>query len=89
MGDFAAKRHPQHGRISACQFSVAIGIPFSLLILKVCSPDTITSWSCPRVRKCRAQSTQQERVFVCRDCLPMEMLRQSTCMRWFSSFSGA
>ncbi|CAL5229213.1 g12496 [Coccomyxa viridis] len=34
VGDFSAKRHPQHGRIFACQFSVAIGIPFSLLILK-------------------------------------------------------
>ncbi len=42
MGDFSAKRHPQHGRIFACQFSVAIGIPFSLLILKVCSPDTMS-----------------------------------------------
>ena len=42
MGDFAAKRHPQHGRIFACQFSVAIGIPFSLLILKVCIPGTIS-----------------------------------------------
>ncbi len=41
MGDFAARRHPQHGRIFACQFSVAIGIPFSLLILKVCNPNTI------------------------------------------------
>ena len=39
MGDFAAKRHPHHGRIFACQFSVAIGVPFSVLILKVCSPD--------------------------------------------------
>lgn len=38
MGDFAAKRHPHHGRIFACQFSVAIGIPFSLLILKVSNP---------------------------------------------------
>lgn len=35
MGDFAAKRWPHHGRIWACQFSVAIGIPFSVLILKV------------------------------------------------------
>ena len=39
MGDLAAKRYPHHGRIFACQFSVAIGIPFSLLLLKVCSPD--------------------------------------------------
>ena len=35
MGDMAAKRHPHHGRIFACQVSVAVGIPFSLLILKV------------------------------------------------------
>ncbi|EIE22835.1 MFS general substrate transporter [Coccomyxa subellipsoidea C-169] len=34
VGDFAAQRWPHHGRIWACQFSVAIGIPFSLLILK-------------------------------------------------------
>ena len=40
MGDFAAKRHPHHGRIFACQFSVAIGIPFSLLMLKVSNPVT-------------------------------------------------
>ncbi|CAL8464837.1 g4372 [Coccomyxa elongata] len=34
VGDYAAKGWPQHGRIFACQFSVAIGIPFSVLILK-------------------------------------------------------
>lgn len=35
VGDMAAKRSPHHGRISACQFSVFIGIPFSFIILKV------------------------------------------------------
>ncbi len=35
VGDYAAKGWPHHGRIFACQFSVAIGIPFSVLILKV------------------------------------------------------
>ncbi len=38
VGDLAAKRYPHHGRIFACQFSVAVGIPFSLLILKVREP---------------------------------------------------
>ena len=41
VGDLAAKRHPHHGRIFACQFSVAVGIPFSLLILKVWEPHVI------------------------------------------------
>lgn len=36
VGDEAARRYPQHGRIIVCQFSVAVGIPFSLLLLKVC-----------------------------------------------------
>ena len=35
VGDYAAKGWPHHGRIAACQFSVSIGIPFSVLILKV------------------------------------------------------
>ena len=35
MGDVAAARFPHHGRIFATQFSVFIGIPFSLLIFKV------------------------------------------------------
>lgn len=33
-GDWAAKRSPDHGRIWVCQFSVSMGIPFSLLLLK-------------------------------------------------------
>lgn len=35
VGDRAAARWPSHGRIAATQFSVASGIPFSLLLLKV------------------------------------------------------
>ena len=35
MGDVAAARYPHHGRIFATQFSVFIGIPFTLLIFKV------------------------------------------------------
>ncbi len=35
VGDVAAARSPHHGRIFATQFSVFIGIPFSLLIFKV------------------------------------------------------
>ena len=34
VGDVAAARSPHHGRIFATQFSVFIGIPFSLLIFK-------------------------------------------------------
>ena len=35
IGDKAAVRYPDHGRIFVVQFSVAIGIPFSLLLIKV------------------------------------------------------
>jgi hypothetical protein len=34
VGDWAAKRSHNHGRIFACQFSVFMGIPFSLLLMK-------------------------------------------------------
>lgn len=34
VGDVAAAKYPDHGRIAVCQFSVAVGIPFSLLITK-------------------------------------------------------
>lgn len=34
VGDWAAKRSHNHGRIFACQFSVSMGIPFSLLLMK-------------------------------------------------------
>jgi hypothetical protein len=35
VGDYAAARWPRHGRIFAAQFSVASGIPFALLLIKV------------------------------------------------------
>lgn len=35
VGDKAASRYPDHGRILVCQFSVAVGIPFSLTITKI------------------------------------------------------
>ena len=35
IGDRAAMKYPDHGRILVCQFSVAVGIPFSLTITKV------------------------------------------------------
>jgi hypothetical protein len=34
VGDWAAKKNSNHGRILACQFSVFMGIPFSLLVMK-------------------------------------------------------
>jgi hypothetical protein len=34
VGDWAAKKSPDHGRIWVCQFSVFMGIPFSLLLMK-------------------------------------------------------
>jgi MFS family permease len=34
IGDIVASRYPNHGRILATQFSVFIGIPFSLLVFK-------------------------------------------------------
>ena len=36
VGDAAARVFPDHGRIAVTQFSVAVGIPFALLLLKVC-----------------------------------------------------
>ena len=38
IGDRAAVKFPDHGRILVCQFSVAIGIPFSLMITKARPP---------------------------------------------------
>ena len=35
VGDRAAARYPDHGRVFVCQFSVAVGVPFSLLLFKV------------------------------------------------------
>ena len=35
IGDKMAGRFPDHGRIAATQFSVIIGIPFALLLIKV------------------------------------------------------
>jgi MFS family permease len=34
VGDFAAKRFPNHGRIACCQFSVGIGVPLSIILFK-------------------------------------------------------
>ncbi|KAK9786693.1 hypothetical protein WJX73_003542 [Symbiochloris irregularis] len=34
VGDKAADKYPQHGRILACQYSVGSGVPFALLLLK-------------------------------------------------------
>ena len=34
LGDWAAKVSPDHGRIAVCQFSVLMGVPFSILVLK-------------------------------------------------------
>jgi len=39
IGDIAASRFPNHGRIIATQFSVFIGIPFALLIFKALPED--------------------------------------------------
>lgn len=52
LGDAAAKRWPSHGRLAVTQFSVATGIPFSLLLLKVGGLATWTgcllvSWAAP------------------------------------------
>ena len=35
IGDIAARHYPDHGRIAATQFSVAAGVPFSFILLKV------------------------------------------------------
>ena len=37
IGDAAAKRFPRHGRVWVCQFSVSVGLPFALLMFKVCA----------------------------------------------------
>ena len=36
LGDVAAARLPNTGRIAVCQFSVFIGVPLSILLFKVC-----------------------------------------------------
>lgn len=35
LGDLAAAKFPNFGRIAVCQFSVLIGVPLSLLLMKV------------------------------------------------------
>ena len=35
VGDQAARRFPNHGRIAATQFSIALGIPLSVVLLKM------------------------------------------------------
>jgi hypothetical protein len=50
VGDVAATRWPHHGRIWACQFSVFIGIPFSILILKVCDNGRLSFGRCFQVK---------------------------------------
>lgn len=35
LGDWAARRWPDHGRIAVCQLSVSLGVPLSALIFKV------------------------------------------------------
>ena len=44
MGDAAAARFPDHGRIAVTQFSVVSGVPLSLLLMKV-SPAFATALS--------------------------------------------
>lgn len=35
LGDWAAARWPNHGRILVCQFSVSVGVPGAVLLFKV------------------------------------------------------
>lgn len=35
VGDAAAARYPNHGRIAVTQFSVLMGVPLSLILMKV------------------------------------------------------
>lgn len=35
LGDLAAVKYPNYGRIAVCQFSVFAGVPLSLILLKV------------------------------------------------------
>lgn len=35
VGDAAAARYPNHGRIAVTQFSVFAGVPLSLILMKV------------------------------------------------------
>lgn len=42
MGDAAAARYPNHGRILVTQFSVFAGVPLSLILMKVCCPCCMT-----------------------------------------------
>lgn len=43
IGDWAARRHPSHGRVAVAQVSVGLGVPLSIAVFKV---------GCPRVVWC-------------------------------------
>ena len=49
LGDVAARKFPNHGRIVVCQFSVASGIPFTILVLKVRCKRTLDQTSNQRL----------------------------------------
>jgi hypothetical protein len=52
VGDWAAQRYPAHGRVALCQLSVASGIPFCLLIFRVCSYSSAHSASAGHCVRC-------------------------------------
>lgn len=41
LGDWAAQRSPNHGRIAVCQLSVSMGVPLSALLFKASRPGVI------------------------------------------------
>ena len=53
IGDKAAQKYPDHGRILVCQFSVAVGIPFSLTITKARSTSHSQWTGCPSTHHAR------------------------------------
>lgn len=50
LGDWAAARWPNHGRIVVCQLSVGAGVPLSALLFKVGLP-AVLSHGCMRPRR--------------------------------------
>ena len=87
LGDKAAHRFPNHGRIVVCQFSVASGIPFTILVLKVrrqrTEPDP-RAWDCTyragTARWCGCRSACSRSGWMAIGCTSC-CLRQHTSLR--------
>lgn len=86
IGDLAAAKYPDYGRIAVCQFSVFAGVPLSLILLKVNLPQLALCQYrksiCPCLQVlivlleilCR-ENLERELAVVAHSCLPELCLR--------------